>query len=125
MLALKVWPIVFAGALVLSGCSKPDEVRTIKSPEADLYLTVETNHGSGAISSDFTRLYAHLGEGDGAARELVLDGDDLAVSKVIWREHGDMIVCLSGGFTNTFHNEVAIGGPENHRTLHVSLAKGC
>jgi len=99
--------------------------RPPKSPEANLYLTVETNHGSGAISSDFTRLYAHLDTDSDTARELVVDGDDLEIAKVIWREHDDVVVCIAGGFTNTFHNEVALGGPNNHRTLHIALAKNC
>jgi hypothetical protein len=49
---------------IVIGCAKPDRVAVFKSPDPELFYTVETYNGQGAVVSDFTRVYAHL-ERDG------------------------------------------------------------
>jgi len=38
----------------------------------------------------------------------VLEGDSLTVSKIIWNTPHEDIICLDGGTTDMFHNQVTL-----------------
>src|SRR5260221_8078239 len=98
---------LYLGFLV--GCARPDHVTTLKSPNSEFFYTVETYEGHGPLSSDLTRVYAHLERSGKTDKQLVLDGAYLADTKVLWLGSNEATLCISG-FTNTFRNRV---------TLHV------
>jgi hypothetical protein len=93
----------------LLGCAKPDHITTLKSPSSEFFYTVETYEGHGPLSSDLTRVYAHLERNGKDDKQLVLDGDYLADTRAIWLGPNEATLCISG-FTHTFRNRV---------TLHV------
>jgi hypothetical protein len=95
--------------LFVTGC-KADKIVTIKSPAAEIFFTLETDFGHGAVSSDYTRVYAHLERNGKKDKIDVLDGDDLEIKKIVWLNPNEVTICLQGGFTTIFRN---------HVTLHV------
>ena len=66
---------LLAQALLLTACSKPSRVVRIDSPGAGVFQTVEISHGRGAISNDFTRIYAHFDNAGQTDKQLLLDGE--------------------------------------------------
>lgn len=110
-----------------SGCSKPDHVTTIKSPTEGVFYTVET-FKAGGPTSDTTRVIAHLERNGKAKKILVLDGENLTVAKVIWNSPHDVTLCLQGGITNTFRNEVTLivgDTPNGSETIYNHLGEHC
>src|ERR1700730_3928155 len=75
---------------IVIGCAKPDRVAVFKSPDPELFYTVEMYNGHGAASSDFTRVYAHLEHDGKTDKKLVLDGEYLIIGKVIWVSVNDV-----------------------------------
>ena len=94
---------------IVSGCSRPVKVDTFKSPTAEVFFTVETyDGGPGPLGSDVTKVYAHFERHGKSTRILVLEGDSLTVSKIIWNTPHEDIICLDGGSTDMFHNQVTL-----------------
>lgn len=92
--------------LLFSGCNKkPDKTVTVKSPNSEIYFTIETYYGRGAVSSDFTVVNAHLERNGQSDKRDVLDGETLEIKKIVWLNPNEAIICLQGGFTNTFRNQ--------------------
>jgi hypothetical protein len=109
-----------------TGCAKPDHVMKIESPEKGLFYTVETFKGHGPVDADFIRVYAHLELNGETDRKLVLDGEYLDISKITWVDRDNVKLCLQGGFTNSFHNQVTLrvnGSPSE--TIHTHLLENC
>jgi hypothetical protein len=115
--------------LFVSGCGKPDKLTTVMSPTEGLFYTIETSFGHGAISSDYTRVYAHLERNGKAARILVIDGEYLESVRIIWISPNDVTLCLQpGSFTNSFRNQVTliVGDTTNDSvTVHNHLQEHC
>lgn len=112
---------------LVSGCSKPDSVTTIKSPTAGVFYTVET-FKAGGPTSDTTRVYAHLERNGKIKKMLVLDGENVTVAKIIWNNPHDATFCLDGGITNTFRNEVTLivgDTPTDSETIYNHLKEHC
>jgi hypothetical protein len=108
--------------VALSGCAKPDQITTLKSPNSEFFYTVETYDGHGPVSSDFTRVYAHLERNGKVDKNLVLDGEYLVVAKVVWLGPNEAILCVPQGFTNTFRNQITLhvdNSPSNTLRTHL------
>lgn len=118
--------ILLAGG-VFSGCAfKPDHVDRVGSPLPGLFATVETHYGRGAPAPDVTRVYVHL-EADGKAdKKLVLDGEYLEKTKVIWLNSHEVILCISDAYSyiDSFHNSVYFGAGKG-RLIRVHLQEDC
>ena len=112
-------------SVIIAGCSKPDHVTTIKSPIEGVSYTVETHYGHGAVNSDYTRVYAHLERTGKATRVLVLSGENLNVSNIIWANQHENTFCLNGGITDTFRNEVTLIAGDASETIHSHLQEHC
>lgn len=108
-------------ALLLPGCAKPDRIEKINSPTSGVFYTVETFYGHGAPNSDFTRVYAHLERGGKSDKELVIDGDDLEFSKIVWDGPHDVTLCMHAGFTNSFRSEVTLSVESTSETIYNHL----
>jgi hypothetical protein len=52
--------LMFLQIGILVGCYKPDKITTVKLPDQEIFFTIETSVGHGAISSDYTHVYAHI-----------------------------------------------------------------
>src|SRR6185437_3830240 len=93
----------FSCVLVLanrnSGCSKPDKITTFKMPDDEISFTFETEIGHGAISSDYTNVYAHFVRNGKADKKEVLSGENLEITKIIWLGQNEATICLVGGIT--------------------------
>jgi len=111
--------------ILLSGCSKPDNVTTIKSPVEGVFYTVETFYGHGAADSDFTWVYAHLERNGKSKKILVLSGGNMTVSKIVWTAPHEDTICLDGGITETFRNVVTLTAGDVSETIRSHLNEHC
>jgi hypothetical protein len=110
---------------IFSGCSKPDQVDRVDSPLPGLYVTVETHFGPGAIAADFTRIYAHLEAGGQSDKKLLLDGEYLQNTKVVWVSPKEVKLCMPEGFTESFHNYVTLNAGKSSQTIRAHLQEQC
>ena len=107
------------------GCAKPDQIVRIDSSAPGMYFTIETYHGQGAISSDFTKIYVHLENGNKSDRELVLDGEYLEDTKVTWLNPNEVTLCMPDGITDTFRNRVRLSAGADSQTIRSHLREHC
>lgn len=120
-------PTVYLMVILLSGCSKPDNVTRIPSPTDGVFYTVET-FKAGGPTSDTTKVYAHLERNGKHKKLLVMEGENLTVAKIIWKNSHDATLCLDGGITDTFRNEVTLivgNAPEDSETINNHLQEHC
>jgi hypothetical protein len=108
----------------IAGCARPDQVTTIPSPVDGVFYTVETFYGHGP-TSDTKRIYAHLQRNGRAKRLLVLEGENLTVTKVNWDGPHDVTLCLDGGITSTFRNVVTLILGNASETIRNHLLEDC
>jgi hypothetical protein len=108
---------------LLTGCARPDHVTKMNSPIEGVFYTVETYYGRGP-SSDTNRVYANL-ERNGKAKMLVLEGENLTVAKITWESSHEATLCLKGGITVTFRNEVTLIAGNTSETIHNRLQEHC
>lgn len=92
---------------LVSGCFKPDNVTTFKSPTTGLFYAVGTFKTSGP-TSDTTGVYAHLERNGNIKKLLVLGGENLTVEKIIWNDPHNATLCLDGGITDIFGDQVTL-----------------
>jgi hypothetical protein len=112
-------------ACVASACVKPAEVTTTKSPIDGVFYTMETWTGYGAIVNDHSEVYAHLERGGRSDKELVLAGDNIDETKIVWLSGYEARICLAGGVTTSFRNEVTLRAGDVSVTLHNQLRENC
>jgi hypothetical protein len=113
-------------SLVLA-CTRPDSVTIIKAPLEGVFYTVEVSKAGGP-TADTTRVYAHL-ERDGKAKKiLVLAGENVTVGKITWNNPRQATICLDGGITDVFRNEVTLivgDSVGDSETIHHQLKEDC
>lgn len=110
---------------VILGCAKPDHVDRINSPSHGLFFTIETNYAGGPAAADFTRIYAHLEVNGQSDKELVLDGQYLQNTKVLWLNSHEVRLCVSEGYTESFRNYVGLRAGGVSDTIHSHLDQHC
>jgi hypothetical protein len=128
----KLWLATACLACVFAGCAdivRPDNVQRFDSPVAGLFFTVETWYGHGAVSPDFTRVYAHLEAKGKTDRELVLDGEYLEETKVTWLSPTDVTLCVETtyheGYTDHFRTYVTLSASGVAKTIHSHYLGRC
>ncbi len=107
------------------GCSGPKTIVRYNSPYDGVYYTVETMHGKGAIDDDFSSVYANLQMGSKTQREEILNGEYLEDTKVSWTSPDDVVLCMEGGYTETFRNVTLLSSGSVTRSLHNHLREDC
>jgi hypothetical protein len=116
-------------SLAIFGCTRPDKIETFKSPTEGISFTVESyNGGPGPLGSDITKVYAKFERHGKSRRIQVLEGDSLSIKKIIWNAPFDDTICLSGGITDRFRNQVTLilgDSLEDSVTLHNHLDEHC
>ena len=90
-----------------------------------MFYTVETFYGHGAADSDFTWVYAHLERNGTSKKILVLSGTNMTVSKIVWTAPHENTICLGGGITDTFRNEVTLIAGDVSETIRSHLREHC
>ena len=114
---------------ILAGCGKPDIVQRLDSPVPGLFLTVETRYGHGAVSPDFTQVYAHLEANGRNDRALVMDGEYLEKINVIWLSPTEVALCVEKdyreGFTDHFRNHATLRAGGVSKTIHSHFQEHC
>jgi hypothetical protein len=123
MKKLFVWLAILQIGFI-TGCAKPNAVATFRSPTDGLFYTVETYYGSGP-ASDTNRVYAHLERNGKAKKILVLEGENLTVTKITWNSSHDATLCLDGGITGTFRSEVTLISGNASETIQNHLQEHC
>ncbi|MBC5805941.1 MAG: hypothetical protein GIW96_06950 [Candidatus Eremiobacteraeota bacterium] len=86
-----------------------------------LSYTFEEYNGLGPPDADFTRVYANLVRGGKSDRKLVLDGEYLLVSKVLWLRPNIVLLCVPEGITSSFSNEVTLSTDGSDETVYTVL----
>ena len=119
--------ILYLTSVLIVGCSKakPDNIIKFNSPDPSIYYTVETYHGHGAMDSDYTWVYAHVERNGKTNRELVLDGEYLKVTNIVWNDSHENTICLDSGITNIYRNEVTISLDGKSETIYSHLEEHC
>ena len=114
--------LIFLQIGILVGCYKPDKITTIKSPDEEILFTIETETGHGAISSDYTTVYARVARNGKANKIDVLSGENLEITKIVWTEPDEATVCLVDGITVIFRNYVTLKiNDRSSRTIRTHL----
>ena len=93
---------------ILAGCYKPDKITTVRFPDQEIFFTIETSVGHGALSTDYTHVYARVARNGKTDNKEVLSGEDLEIAKIIWTEPDEATVCLVEGTTVIFRNYVTL-----------------
>jgi len=106
------------------GCAKPDYILTIQSPTKGLFYTVETYHNHTPVADD-TQVFVHLERNGKADKMLVLQGEDMTVARITWNGPYESTICIAGGFTSTFRNEVTLFVGSTSENIFVHLQEGC
>jgi hypothetical protein len=67
------------------------------------------------------RVYAHLEHNGKSKKVLVLSSTNITVSKIVWTAPHEDTICLGGGITDTFRNEVTltVGGASESIRSHL------
>lgn len=112
------------GLILLAGCSKPDMVLIFPSPAEGLFYTVEEYRAGGPVS-DTVRVVAHLERNGASDSMLVLDGGDITVKAVRWDSQNEVTICIEGGITNTFRNQVTLFAEQLSVTIRNRLDERC
>jgi hypothetical protein len=116
---------VIAAALLGSGCNKVDESRKIDGPNNGATYVIETSYGLGAATSDYTVLSA-VSRGDKEGKKvLVLSGENLVIQKLTWTDANNVYICLKGGITDRYANQVSIGPIEKLVKIRNHLVEDC
>ena len=109
MKTVAVFALLFLVVSSLPGCRvKPSKVITFHGPSPEVFYTVEVWEDSGAMSSDFTRVFAHFEHNHKSDKVMFLDGAYLIVGDVRWNGKNDATVCLSGGRVNSFNESISL-----------------
>jgi hypothetical protein len=112
--------------LLTPGCARPDRIVSIKSPTDRLFYTIETWESHGPTLADFTRVYAHFERGGKADRQLVVDGDDLERTRIIWVGPVDANLCVpAGAITDSYRNELTLFAGDSSLTIRNHLKEHC
>lgn len=91
------------------GCrSRPTRVVRFNGPSPNLFYTVEAWEQGGAISSDFTRVFAHFEQNGKSDRVMFLDGAYLQLSSVRWTGANEATICIAEGRVNSFKETVTL-----------------
>jgi hypothetical protein len=117
--------IGLAACAALYGChAKPDHIVYIRSTDPNVFYTVESSDGHGPLDSGATDVYAHMNDGSASDRKLVLHGLYLN-TRITWIDRDNVSLCLAGGLTSEYYNEVTLNAGQAYRTIHNHLKENC
>jgi hypothetical protein len=117
--------IIIQCVLVVSCSRRPGRVDTFNSPDDEASIIVEMYDGQGAISSNYANVYLMARHENKSSRLLILSGEYLVLSNVIWINNSEVYLCMSAGSTATFRNEATITIRNWPRTVRSHLLEHC
>jgi len=103
-------------------------MRTLPSPNKEIFYTVETSRGAGPVSNDYTSVYAHLSHGGKTTKQVVLSGEYIENATITWTSPTDVDICVLEGLTDTFRNQVTLitgDDPASSYTIHNHFREHC
>jgi hypothetical protein len=117
----------FLACLIFAlGCqSRPTRVVRFDSPSPHLFYTVEIWEQSGAISSDFTRVFAHFDHDGHSDKVMFLDGAYLQLKSVRWAGENEATICISEGRINSFNETLTLKAGGISHTVRNFLDPQC
>ena len=108
------------------GCGvKPTKIFIFKETSNEVFYSVEVWEESGAISSDFTRVFANVNTDGKIDKQLVLDGPYLLVKRIKWDGKRGNVLCLSEGRVNSFRKEVTLNADGKAYVVRTFLDYNC
>ena len=116
--------IICTIVVLFTGCAHPDKVVTSESPSDGLFYTIEEYHAAGPVS-DTDRVYARFQRHGKSSKMLVLDGGDLTITSIRWTTPTDVTLCVDGGVTNTFRNQVTLFAGDESLTVNNHIDEHC
>lgn len=112
--------------LLFLGCKmKPTKVTRFPGPSSAVFYTVEVWQDSGAVSSDFTRVFAHFDYNGKSDKVMFLDGPYLTLSSVRWNGKNEAIICISEGRVNSYMENVSLHAGGATYEVKNHLDPGC
>lgn len=118
---------LFALLASAAGCARaPRTVVVARSDDPSVYVTAVTDHAVSPADSDFTRFYAHLVVGKRSDRVLLLDGQYLQDTRVLWHGHSQVTFCnIAEGYTLLFRNRIMLSVGQVSQTIDARLENWC
>jgi len=116
---------MFFVALVSISCSQPGESKRIDGPGNGVTYIIKTSYGAGAATSDYTEVFATPLGGKESESTLVLSGENLDIKKVVWTDASNVSICLSGGITDRYVNQVFVGVKGDSVKIRNHLFENC
>jgi hypothetical protein len=110
--------------LLLGWRAKPTKVVNFPGPSPEVFYTAEVWEDNGAMSSDSTRVFAHLNHDGRTDKQVFLDGPYLAVSGVKWNG-SHATVCLSEGRVKSFHREISLHAAGETYEIRNQIDQNC
>lgn len=99
-------------------CSKPNEIKTIKTPIDGIFFTIETSYGRAAMDSDITEVYANLERNGRKDKTLVLHGQNMTVSNIVCVNDRNYTICVDSGITTISNGEIALKAGDASEKIH-------
>ena len=112
-------------AVSLMGCSRPAETRSYPLWDGDLSYRVDLYRGDGPLSPNSTVVFAVFQTKAGHDEKLVLSGTDLDIKSVSWEAGSEGVLCLSGGYTETYRRTVALSVASRTKPVYTHLSDRC
>ena len=89
-------------------CSKPNEVKTIKTPIDGVSFTVETFYGHAAMDADITNVSAIFEQNGKRCKKLVLHGQNVTITNINWINEDKFLICVNGGIITILNSNVTL-----------------
>jgi hypothetical protein len=89
-----------------------------------LFYTVEEHRASVPVS-DTDRVMAHFERNGRSGEIVVLEGGDMTVTDIRWNGPGEVTLCIRGGITTMFRNQVTVFAGETSVAVRNHLDENC
>jgi hypothetical protein len=114
--------------LFVAACSKTStEVTELSVPDSSLKLTFSAGRGGGPLVADSSELTMSLHKGKESDSEVVLSGIYITLKRVTWDNPHNATICIDGGYTSTFRNNITLNANDQHYSypVHFALREDC
>ena len=110
--------------LALTGCKRPSSTHVYSSP-SDLSYRVDFYGANGAVAPSSSAVFAVLKTNTGSSEKLVLSGTYMDMQSISWQADGQGMICLSGGYTETYRRIVALSVGKETKAVYTHLSDSC
>jgi hypothetical protein len=113
--------------LAPAACGRRNTEIVISTPAPGVRIVNSVSRGNGPLSGDFSELSAVFERSGEKDKKLVLSGTYLEIDRIDWRDPHNATICLRGGYTHEFSNNVTLNAYAQRVSyeLHFSLREDC